>query len=657
MLRVLIGRQGLRASTIVGVDKHTLDKLEFDHIRQLLARQAQCALGREMALRISPSRRAVQVRLWLEQAREFERYTAQQGLPPFGGIRDVRGLVKRAVPPAKLEPQEFSELAETLAGVNCVREYFAKLPPTAESITRLSTRLGDFSIIIERINWVIDARGQVRDDASERLLRLRREIEDVRIQVRNVFDRILRQSSVLKFLQYPNATFHADRMVLPLKAEQRGRIQGIVHRSSDSGQTLFVEPSEAVELNNRRINLLLEEQEEIGRILWELTHLVHLNQKEIMLTLETLAVIDLLSAKVRLARKYAMIFPVIDEGHRLSLRQARNPILMTLHEESGPDPAVPHSVVPIDVRLGDDFDIMMITGPNTGGKTATLKTVGLLCLMAQSGLPIPATHPSTVPVFEGVWIDVGDEQSLEQSLSTFSAHLARILDIVKRAKPGTLVLLDELGAGTDPDEGAAIGRAIVDQLISSGCRGMITTHLGALKAIGFDYPRVDNASVQFDLETLRPTYELRIGEPGNSSAIAIASRLGMPRKMVESARRHLAGRHRALQRAIAGTLDSRREAERARRDADSARQDAARATLMAIDLAKALESKKADYTSWVEKVIRLVPGDTVFVRKFERQGRVIRVRLEKQQATINLDQMEVDVPLADLRFDLADQRA
>jgi DNA mismatch repair protein MutS2 len=293
---------------------------------------------------------------------------------------------------------------------------------------------------------------------------------------------------------------------------------------------------------------------------------------------------------------------------------------------------------------------MMITGPNTGGKTAALKTVGLMALMAQSGLPIPAEPGSVLPVFDGVWIDVGDEQSLQQSLSTFSAHLARILDVVQRARRSTLVLLDEMGAGTDPDEGAAIGRAIVGALFSSGCLAMITTHLGSLKALGYESKRVDNASVQFDVQTLKPTYVLQIGEPGNSNAIAIASRLGMPRKMVQEARQHLAGGHRALNRAIAGTLRVRREAERARHDAENARQEAARATLAALDRAKALEQQQQNYAKWVERVLNLKPGDQVHVRKFDKPGRIIRLRLEKQQAAVDLGSMEVDVPLVELAF-------
>lgn len=652
-----IRRLGGVAATLRRMDAHTLEKLEFERIRQLVAEQAQCALGRDLASRIAPSRSAGQVAQWLDQAKQFEAFAARHGMPPFGGITDLRAVVKRAVPPAKLEPEEFSRLSDTLRGAANVRRYFEPLEAGAALVRKLADRIGDFAAVIERIDAVIDARGRVRDDASARLARLRRDIDDVRLATRNVFDRLLRQPGVLRWLQYPNATFHADRMVLPLRAEQRGRIPGIVHRSSDSGQTLFVEPAEAVELNNRLMNLLQDESDEINRILWELTHLVHLNQAELLRTLETLAVVDLLAAKQRFAARWGMAYAVLNTAGRLKLIRARNPILLAMfgaQDSAGTGEAIQsaasRSVVPIDVRLGDDLDILMITGPNTGGKTAALKTVGLISLMHQAGLPIPAATGSEMPVFDGIWIDVGDEQSLQQSLSTFSAHLARILDILRRARKGTLVLLDELGAGTDPDEGAAIGRAIIDHLLHGGCLAMITTHLGALKAVGYDHPRVDNASVQFDIESLRPTYELRIGEPGHSSAITIATKLGMPRKLADAARKHLAGRHRALHRAIAGTLQSRRDAERARRDADAARSEAAKAALTAVDIAKKLAEQKSRYAAWVERVMRLQPGDAVFVRRFDKPGRVVRIKLDRQQAVVAMDSMEAEVPLADLTF-------
>ncbi|HPF38683.1 MAG TPA: DNA strand exchange inhibitor protein [Phycisphaerae bacterium] len=638
------------------MDAHTLEKLEFDRIRDWLARHAQCALGKSLAMHVRPSRKPKQVRHWLTQLEQFMQRVAEKGMPPFGGIRDVRDNVRRAVPPNKLEPDEFAELADTLNGVAAVRVWFEDLGENQDKLVKLASRLTDFRVIRDRINRVVDSRGQIRDDASDRLQRIRDDLERIRQQAHELFDKLLKQPHVTKYLQYANATYHADRMVLPLRADQRGRVPGIVHRSSDSGQTLFVEPAQAVELNNERVNLLQAEKEEINRILWELTHLVHLNQTPLLETLETLAVVDLLSAKTRISDRFNMRLPTINDEGRVNLINARNPILLEMYEDAKSDHYVPtngdekRSVVPIDARLGEDFDIILVTGPNTGGKTAALKTIGLLVLMAQAGLPIPAAAGSSLPVFGGVWIDVGDEQSLQQSLSTFSAHMGRILDIVQRARRGTLVLIDEMGAGTDPDEGAAIGRAIVDHLLSTGCLAMITTHLGALKAIGFEQDRADNACVEFDIETLRPTYRLVIGEPGNSNAIAIASRLGMPKKLVASAKRSLARRHRALNKAIAGTLTARRDAERARRDAEQARQDAARETLVALDKIKHLEAQISQYEQWVKRIIDLKPGDVVRVRKFDDPGRIVRVRLEKQRAVVAVGAIEVEVGLSELLF-------
>ncbi|MCB9858288.1 MAG: DNA strand exchange inhibitor protein [Phycisphaerales bacterium] len=638
------------------MDAHTLEKLEFERIREWLARHAQCALGKSLAMHVRPSRKPKQVRHWIGQLEQFMNRVAARGMPPFGGIRDVRENVRRAVPPNKLEPEEFAELADTLNGVAAVRVWFDKLGENEDKLAKLSERLADLRVIRDRINRVVDSRGLVRDDASERLQRIRDDLERIRQEAHELFDKLLKQPAITKYLQYANATYHADRMVLPLRADQHGRVPGIVHRSSDSGQTLFVEPAQAVELNNRRVNMLQAEKEEISRILWELTHLVHLNQKPLLETLETLAVIDLLSAKTKLADRFNMRLPAINDDGKLNMIAARNPILLEMYEDAKsehyiePDGETRREVVPIDARLGEDFDIALVTGPNTGGKTAALKTVGLVVLMAQAGLPIPAAGGTTLPVFSGLWIDVGDEQSLQQSLSTFSAHMGRILDIVQRARKGTLVLIDEMGAGTDPDEGAAIGRAIVDHLLSTGCLAMITTHLGALKAVGFEQERADNASVEFDIETLRPTYRLLIGEPGNSNAIAIASRLGMPKKLVNSAKRNMARRHRALNKAIAGTLTARRGAEQARRDAEQARQDAARETLAALDKVKDLESRIAQYDTWVKRIVSLKPGEAVRVRKFDDPGKIVRVRLEKQRAVVSVGAIEVEVPLSDLIF-------
>ena len=630
------------------MDAHTLQVLEFDRVRQLLAEHANCALGRSMALKVRPANRLDVVTAWVGQLEEMIEAEALTGLPPFGGIHDIREAVRAAVPPHCLDPEEFAVLAETFDATAAILAWAGQLGSTAPRLSELGGKVGDFKVLGDTIHRVIDTGGQVRDDASAKLHRIRTEIAADRIKVTQVIDRLVRDRHVTRWLRYPQATFHEDRLVLPLSADYRGRVPGIVHRSSDSGATLFVEPAEAVELNNRIIALKNEETAEINRLLWHLTHQVHLNQKEILSTLEALAVLDLIAAKVRLARKYQLTSPRLAADGQLRLNQARHLLLMDLYRKAATSSGEQKEVVPIDVRLGDDFDVLVITGPNTGGKTVTLKTAALNCVMAAAGLPIAAAPGSQVPIYQDILLDIGDEQSLQQSLSTFSAHLKRLLTILARARSDTLVLIDELGAGTDPDEGAALGQAIVLEMLERRCPSLVTTHLGVLKSIAYSHPRTQNACVDFDVETLRPTYRLRIGEPGNSNAINIAARLGLPPKLIEAARKLLSESSEQLTRAIRGTLVSRRQAEVARAEAETARQAAEEARKQLERQRLALTESQQAFDRWVQAVSNLRPGDKVHVQRFDRVGQVVRVLLHKQLAVVSVGAMEVEVPLREL---------
>lgn len=649
------------------MDSHTLEKLEFERIRQILAGFANCALGKGMAARIKPVHKPELVADWLGQVREMMDAAATLDLPPFGGVTDVREAVRAAVPPNSLDPEGFSILAQTFEATHGIVVWASSLQPRHGRLRALCERIGDFKPLADSIRRVIDPAGQVRDDASAKLHKLRIEISQARISIEHVIDRILKDRHVTKFLRYPQATFHDDRYVLPLPAEHRGRVPGIVHRSSDSGATLFVEPAQAVELNNRIISLKADEQAEVNRLLWHLTHQVYLNQAQLLSTLEALAVLDLIVAKVRFARAYDAACPEISTGAQavppvpspaksppvrapaalLRLRQVRHPLLIEMARQARQH-GEKREVVPIDVRLGDDFDVLVITGPNTGGKTVTLKTVALACAMAQAGLPITAAEGSVVPVFDDILVDIGDEQSLQQSLSTFSAHLTRLMDMLKRARGGTLVLIDELGAGTDPDEGAGLGVAIIEELLRRKCPTIVTTHLGALKAVAFREMRAENASVEFDVETLRPTYRLLTGEPGNSNAINIAQRLGLPKTIIEAARKHLSDSHQQLTRAISGTLQSRRRAEHARAEAEAAKLEAERARQEADRQRAALEAERAAFDRWIATVSALRPGDRVHVKRFDREGRIVRMQLHKQLAVVAVGAMEMEIPLREL---------
>jgi DNA mismatch repair protein MutS2 len=630
------------------VDHAVLDKLEFPSIRELLAGYCGGRLGRELADRIEPTGSEKTVHRWLTQVRELLAVREDFGLPPLGGVHDVREAVRQSGSPAGLEADVLNDVASSLEATGHIRDWGSRLPETAELLRGLVGRVGDFGVIAGRIRQSIDERGCVRDDASGKLKSIRATIDQAKSQIDIVFRRLLRHSSVTRYLQYTNATVHGDRRVLPLKAEHRGRIDGIIHRSSDSGATLFVEPTEAVELNNSIVRLGLEEHKEITRILGELSRLVHVSEADILRTLGTVGVLDLLSAKVCYAKDYRAIVPIVSEDCVLELVQARHPVLERVFRDEADAGGERRNVVPIDVRLGDDFDVLMITGPNTGGKTVALKTVGLIVAMFQAGIPVPVETGSCVPVFRKTFVDIGDEQSIEQSLSTFSSHLKNQLDILNRVDDHSLVLIDELGSGTDPDEGAAIGRAIVHELLASTCAAVITTHLSALKAIAFSETRVDNASVEFDVVSLKPAYHLRIGEPGNSNALVIAARLGMPKAMVERAKSYLDDRQRALSKAISGTLKSRRLAEEARRDATTARRDAEQQKEELERQSSALKTARKEHDQWVAWINALREGDSVFVKSFERLGTVRRMQFQKQTAVVSSGAVEFEVRLQEL---------
>ncbi|MFH1746873.1 MAG: MutS2/Smr-associated SH3 domain-containing protein [Planctomycetota bacterium] len=630
------------------MDTHALECLDFQRIRALLAEYALSELGRGLCININPITRPEMVQRWLNQVEELRHLNEDRGLPPFGGITNIRDIVRRCKPPLRVTVDEVARIGDTLAGTHVISRYFQELPADYPELGHLVARIGDFESICQRIRTVIDERGQVRDDASSKLQRLRREIELASAEIGTAIERLLRDAQVRRLLQYPNPTFHNDRIVLPVRTEYRGRLAGIIHRTSDSGATLYIEPAQAVELNNQISNLKLEEQEEINRLLWELAHEVNLNSTEIVRTLDTLAVLDLIIAKVRFARDFGLRCPQINTNGQCNVRNARHPLLIELARRSAVDGQEPFEVTPINYRLGDDFDMLIITGPNTGGKTVTLKTVGLLNLMIQAGIPIPVDAGSSINLFNNILIDVGDEQSMQQSLSTFSAHLKRLMEMMRRANNKTLVLIDELGAGTDPDEGAAIGKTILDELLRMETRCMVTTHLGTLKGYALTRPRVENASVEFDTQTLCPTYHLRVGESGSSNAIDIAQRLGMSKRLVAAARRNLSHRARALNAALRGTASAKRQAEQARQAAEHAQLEANTAHGHATAARERLERQQADFRTWVQQVVHLQPGDPVRVRNFDRDGRILRMRIDQQRAEVDVGTFAVEVPLGDV---------
>jgi DNA mismatch repair protein MutS2 len=637
------------------VDSFTLNKIEFDAVRRILQRFCSCSLGKALAARISPSRHPQVIQQWLDQVSQMIRALRDVGLPPLGGVTDISAALERAHPSGGASGEDFAAIASTLEGAANVRKYLHGLPEELDALHALAEGVGEFTGEVQAIRSVVGPDGQVLDEASHRLTALRREIASTSQHVRDVIYGYLRQPEVAKLLQNVTVTLHGDRYVLPVKVENRGRLPGVVHRASQSGATVFVEPNASVELNNRLADLYVDERNEIQRLLNQLALRVQARTTEMAATLRALATIDLISAKAQYAYQCDMTAPVLTDRGALQFVQARHPLLIEQawqEEQAGLPAEKRYGVVPIDVRLGSDFDLLVVTGSNTGGKTVALKTVALMVVMAQSGMHIPAGRGSTLPAFHDVFIDVGDEQSLQQSLSTFGAHIKRIRYILSKAGRNCLVLLDELGAGTDPDEGGAIGAAILDELQRIGCLGMSTTHLSVLKAYALNHPRVDNASVEFDTATLRPTYHLRIGTPGESHAITVAAHLGLTGRIIHEARRHLGEQGKQFRRAIRATGAARQVAE-------EARAQALRAQVAAEQQQEVYESKLADlhrlkeqFEAWLARLPDLKAGDEVFVPSLGKTGRLARLELHRQIALIDSGSVQVEVPLAELMPDL-----
>jgi DNA mismatch repair protein MutS2 len=550
--------------------------------------------------------------------------------------------------------------------------YRMRLSERCQRVIELLTPVEDLGVVAKTITGCIDGRGHVLDMASPELARVRKQLADVDERVQHQIKRLLRDPKLREILRYPNATVSGDHYVLPVAVNHRHKIPGVVHRTSSTGETVFVEPAGVANLSAERTVLKGEEDREVRRILRRLSGDVGRVARPLGIAIDTMARLDFITARARFSRDYDMAPPDINTDGRLWLRGARHPVLehiirlriadcgLRIEEQQkqpesandgrvdagNPQSAIrnPQSVVPIDVRLGAGFNLLIITGPNTGGKTVTLKTTGLLCLMAQSGMHIPAGQGSLVPVFHQILADIGDEQSLEQSLSTFSSHMSRIAGILRVADDKSLVLLDELGAGTDPTEGAALGRAILDQLDRIGCRAMVTTHLGDLKTYAFHNDRAENAAVEFDVQTLRPTYRLHIGQYGMSNALKIARRLKLPRELLRRAHHYLQRRQRRAPE-MAKLQQMRAEAEKAREEALLAAHEAERQREEYRQQMLLAQREAEEAAALREARGRLKPNDPVRVPRFDKPGRIVRVDHKRNLAVVSVGLGQWEVPL------------
>jgi len=591
------------------MNERTLRVLEFTKLKERLLVYASSALGRERIEQLLPLLDCEQVEQALAETSEARAICRTEDFP-LQGLLDVRSGLQRAALGAMLQPEELLNIAQLCACSRRASRFFREKSSAYPLLTRYGQGLVPLPDLETAINAAISEYGEIRDSASPKLRKVRTDMRTLQNRVKERLDGMVRSSTVQKYLQEPIVTLRDDRYVLPVKLEYRSQVPGIIHDQSASGATLFIEPMAVVEINNDLRRLQAEEEQEIERILRELAELVQADSDDLQLNIGLLAHLDFCMAKGKFSYDLRAVQPLVNRQAYLHLKNARHPLLPR------------ERVVANTVYLGREFSVLLITGPNTGGKTVTLKTVGLLSLMAQSGLHIPADEGSEVTVFDNIFADIGDEQSIEQSLSTFSSHMTNIVDITVRADERSLVLLDELGAGTDPAEGAALAMSIVDYLHALGARVVATTHYSELKSYAYQKPGVQNASVEFDVETLQPTYRLTIGLPGKSNAFEISSRLGLSDYLITHAREYLSGEQMQVEDLIKQLEDSRKEAESER---DTARQ----MRLQAESSKQALERR---------------------LRELERDEERILTRAKQEaRALLNRQKQEMDQLLADLR--------
>ena len=515
------------------MNQHALDVLEYDKIRELLVGYAASGLGIRLAQEIQPLTDLHRIERLIAETTELKRLLSPDRYLPLGGLHDLSPILEKLDKGAEiLIIEEIMHVKETLRAFRIVKGYLEDAKGDYPHLRRLAGSIRLYSEIDAKIENTLNENGAVKNSASPELKSIRKTIQAVKGRIQGKLQSTLRSKSVSPYLQDPIIRERKGRPVIAVKERDASRVPGAVRDRSDRGNTVFIEPEAVRELGNELQAAIDAEGAEIVRLLSEITVKIAAVTAPMGETLKILAHLDLTYAKVRFSRDYEMNPPTLNGNGWLNLKVARHPLLLTLQREEDSDI---EEVVPIDFRLGGDFNTLIITGPNTGGKTITLKTVGLLTLMAQSGMHIPAREGSELAVFSRITADIGDEQSIEQSLSTFSSHLRNIAEILSSADENSLVLLDELGGGTDPAEGAALGKSILEYLHTRNARTVVSTHISPLKNLGYTVPGIENASVEFDIATLRPTHKLLIGTPGGSNALAIAQRLGLPDEVIVNA--------------------------------------------------------------------------------------------------------------------------
>lgn len=598
--------------TNLSYNQKILSTLDFHSVLQRCSQHASTSLGQDRVLSLEPSGLFSEVKRRLQATDEAVNVDRLKGGAPFGGIRDIRAGIHRARIGGMLNPTELLDILLTSQGGRRLKKFLEALHEdyAIPMLIELLEPMTDHKAMEDRIRECIDENAHVVDSATPELARVRQELRSSESKARERLEQMVRTPSIQKMLQENLVTMRNDRYVIPVKQEYRGHFGGMIHDQSASGATLFIEPEAVVQMNNRVRELKLKEEVEIEKILRLLSALVAEVADPLLVNVEVLTELDFIFAKAGLAREMKATLPILNDRGFIKLKRGRHPLISL------------DSVVPIDVELGNRYSAIIVTGPNTGGKTVSIKTIGLLSLMAMSGLFVPAEEGSQLCVFDAIYADIGDEQSIEQNLSTFSSHMTNIIRILKEMTPKSLVLLDELGAGTDPAEGSALAISILDYIHRMGCRIVATTHYSELKAYAFDRQGVINASMEFDVQTLRPTYRLLVGVPGRSNAFAIAERLGLAKPIIDHARGQVGEEDQRVESMIATLEENRLQAEAERTTAEQLRREV-----------EALKEKLADER-----------------RRFEEQRDKLleRAELEAHEA-VDKARREADEVIAELR--------
>lgn len=516
--------------------------LEYAKIITMLENMATSNMGKELAQRLLPSSDIDEVIEWISHTQEANNILISSE-PPFGGIHDIRSLLKKTALGLTIEVHSLLDILNTMYAMRSLKKFFKELEVDSPQFKEWAKNIEILGQLERDIDNIVDEHGSMKDSASIELMRIRREIKSSQRRIKTNLDGILKNPDFQKYFQDNIVTIRDERYVIPIKQEYRQQFPGVVHDQSSSGSTLFIEPMAIVDLNNDIKQFVIDEKREIERILKNISEKIAKNADILLNNCEIMANLDFAFAKAKLARKMRATKPEINDHGLVNLLKARHPLLKK------------EQVVPIDIKLGDTYRTLLITGPNTGGKTVSMKTLGLLVLMTQSGLFIPAQSGSEISIYQNVYADIGDEQSIEQSLSTFSAHMKNLVHILDNIEENDLLLLDEVGSGTDPEEGAALAMSILEKLMDIGVSTVATTHYNELKTFAYSKEGIENACVEFDIKSLRPTYRLLIGTPGASNAFAISKRLGLSDTLILRAQQLIKADHAQFENVL-NTLES-----------------------------------------------------------------------------------------------------